>query len=161
VNDPHGLGLTAVLVGELPFLLWNAWPADRPDVVGPRLAGQWRHPGYRPARCGGVLWPLLPRWVAAAGGLAHAPRRSTWPDRRPVVATDLAVIAWQGRRRRPARHAEPPPRTAAGAVLLVLALAAPPLARRIWQRLALAAARQLRPTAQCAASCAACSGCMP
>ena len=104
VNDPHGVGLTAVLLGkELPFLLWNAMALlERPDVAQ-SLRG-WLASGatlgYRQSAIWWrVLWPLLlPRlaWPLVAV-LAYS---LTVVDLALIVGPasppTLAVLAWQG-----------------------------------------------------------------
>jgi len=157
VNDPHGVGLTAVLFGkELPFLLWNAVALlNRPDLEAP-LRG-WLASGVtlgyrRVAVWWRVLWPLLlPRlaWPLLAV-LAYS---LTVVDLALIVGPasppTLAVIAWQGLQHGDAaRNAEgAAAATLLGAVLLVLVLAlalAYRVAQRLWQRVALDGHRHRR-----------------
>ena len=133
VNDPHGMGLTAVLFGkELPFLLWNAMALlARPDVAQ-SLRG-WLASGatlgYRQSAIWWrVLWPLLlPRlaWPLLAV-LAYG---ITVVDLALIVGPasppTLAVVAWQALQDgNPARNAM----GAAAALLLGLAVALAALA---------------------------------
>ena len=133
VNDPHGVGLTAVLLGkELPFLLWNAMALlERPDVAQ-SLRG-WLASGatlgYRQSAIWWrVLWPLLlPRlaWPLLAV-LAYG---ITVVDLALIVGPasppTLAVVAWQALQDgNPARNAT----GAAAALLLGLAVALAALA---------------------------------
>ena len=165
VNDPHGVGLSAVLFcKELPFLLWNAVALlNRPDVAA-SVRG-WLASGatlgyQRTAVWWRVLWPLLlPRlgWPLLAV-LAYS---LTVVDLALIVGPasppTLAVIAWQGLQDGDAaRNAE----GAAGALLLGLLLsvlvACSLLAYRaglgLWQRIALDGQRRPRsPLADAAA----------
>lgn len=128
VNDPQGLGLTAVLVAkELPFLLWHlvallARPELAAQVRGWLASG--RTLGYADSAVWWrVLWPLLlPRlaWPLLAV-LAYS---LTVVDLALIVGPasppTLAVLAWQGLQDGdPQRNAE----GAAAAVLLALVLA--------------------------------------
>jgi len=157
VNDPQGVGLTAVLFGkELPFLLWNAVALlNRPDVAA-SMRG-WLASGATLGYCRAavwwrVLWPLLlPRlaWPLLAV-LAYS---LTVVDLALIVGPasppTLAVIAWQGLQHGDAaRNAEgAAAATLLGAVLLVLVLAlalAYRIAQRLWQRVALDGHRHRR-----------------
>jgi putative thiamine transport system permease protein len=150
VNDPLGVGLTAVLFGkELPFLLWNAVALlNRADIAASVRA--WLASGAtlgyrREAVWWRVLWPLLlPRlaWPLLAV-LAYS---LTVVDLALIVGPasppTLAVIAWQGLQHADAaRNAEgAAAATLLGAVLLAMvpALAwAHRFAQRLWQRVAL------------------------
>jgi putative thiamine transport system permease protein len=157
VNDPHGIGLTAVLASkELPFLLWHTVALlNRPDTsasvrgwlangatLGYRHAAVW----WR------ALWPLLlPRltWPLLAV-LAYS---LTVVDLALIVGPasppTLAVVAWQGLQDgSAARNAE----GAAAALLLGLVLALLVLsialarwpAARLWRRYALDGRRHAR-----------------
>ena len=150
VNDPQGVGLTAVLFGkELPFLLWNMVALlNRPDVAASVRA--WLTSGAtlgysRAAVWWRVLWPLLlPRlaWPLLAV-LAYS---LTVVDLALIVGPasppTLAVIAWQGLQHGDVtRNAEgAAAATLLGAVLLastLLLAAGYRFAQRAWQRAAL------------------------
>jgi len=150
VNDPQGIGLTAVLIGkELPFLLWNALALlNRPDVHAAVRGWQASAAtlGYqRAAVWWRVLWPLLlPRlgWPLLAV-LAYS---LTVVDLALIVGPasppTLAVIAWQNLQAGdPLRNTEGAAAALLlGVVLIVLALAAVPMHRAgqsLWQRIAL------------------------
>lgn len=149
VNDPHGVGLTAVLFGkELPFLLWNAMALlARPDVAQ-SLRG-WLASGatlgYRASAVWWrVLWPLLlPRlaWPLLAV-LAYG---ITVVDLALIVGPasppTLAVVAWQALQDgNPARNAT----GVAAALLLGVTVALSALACALAGRALL---RALRPVA--------------
>ena len=150
VNDPQGVGLTAVLFGkELPFLLWNMVALlNRPDVAASVRA--WLTSGAtlgysRAAVWWRVLWPLLlPRlaWPVLAV-LAYS---LTVVDLALIVGPasppTLAMIAWQGLQHGDVtRNAEgAAAATLLGAVLLastLLLAAGYRFAQRAWQRAAL------------------------
>ena len=150
VNDPHGVGLIAVLVcKELPFLAWNALALlNRPDVAA-SLRGWLASAGTlgyaRSAVWWRVLWPLLlPRlaWPLLAVGAYSLTVVDLALIVGPSSPPTLAVIAWQGLQAGDAaRNAE----GAAAALLLGIALIAWVLAAvglhrattRLWQRIAL------------------------
>jgi putative thiamine transport system permease protein len=103
VNDPHGMGLVAVLFAkELPFLLWNAAALlARPDVAlslrGWLASGATL--GYaRASVWWRVLWPLLlprlawPLLAVLAYGLTVVDLALIVG---PASPPTLAVIAWQ------------------------------------------------------------------
>ena len=165
VNDPQGVGLTAVLIGkELPFLLWNTLALlNRPDVAA--AVRGWLASGAtlgysHAAVWWRVLWPLLlPRlaWPLLAV-LAYS---LTVVDLALIVGPasppTLAVIAWQGLQHGDAaRNAEgAAAATLLGAVLLALTLAlagAYRLAPRVWQQVALNGQRRPAPRLAAAAS---------
>ncbi len=129
VNDPYGIGLTAVLFGkELPFLLWNAMALlARPDVAlslrGWLASGATL--GYRPsALWWRVLWPLLlprlawPLLAVLAYGLTVVDLALIVG---PASPPTLAVIAWQALQ---AGNAARNAMGAAAALLLGLAVVA-------------------------------------
>jgi putative thiamine transport system permease protein len=103
VNDPHGLALMAALVlKELPFLLWNlAAGLARPEVAS-RLAHSLavaRTLGYPPAAAWWrVLWPAtlpLLRWplvAVLAYGLSVVDLALLLGPSTPPL---MAVLAWQ------------------------------------------------------------------
>ncbi len=122
VNDPYGVGLTAVLFGkELPFLLWNAMALlARPDMAQ-SLRG-WLASGatlgYRPSAVWWrVLWPLLlprlawPLLAVLAYGLTVVDLALIVG---PASPPTLAVVAWQ------ALQDGNPARNAAGAAAALL-----------------------------------------
>ncbi len=149
VNDPQGIGLTAVLLAkELPFLLWNAVALlARPDVAL-SLRG-WLASGATLGYCRAgvwwrVLWPLLlprlawPLLAVLAYGLTVVDLALIVG---PASPPTLAVLAWQALQDGDsARNAE----GAAAALLLGAVLAALTLAGafggrallRLWQRVA-------------------------
>ena len=150
VNDPQGVGLTAVLFGkELPFLLWNMVALlNRPDVAASVRA--WLTSGAtlgysRAAVWWRVLWPLLlPRLALPI--LAVLAYSLTVVDLALIVGPasppTLAVIAWQGLQHGDVtRNAEgAAAATLLGAVLLastLLLAAGYRFAQRAWQRAAL------------------------
>lgn len=150
VNDPQGVGLTAVLFGkELPFLLWNMVALlNRPDVAASVRA--WLTSGAtlgysRAAVWWRVLWPLLlPRLALPI--LAVLAYSLTVVDLALIVGPasppTLAVIAWQGLQHGDVtRNAEgAAAATLLGAVLLastLLLAAGHRFAQRAWQRAAL------------------------
>ncbi len=149
VNDPHGVGLTAVLFSkELPFLLWNAVALlARPDIAlslrGWLASGVTL--GYRPSAVWWrVLWPLLlprlawPLLAVLAYGLTVVDLALIVG---PASPPTLAVLAWQalqdGNAARNAVGAAAA--VLLGALLVGLALAGALAGRwllRLWQRAA-------------------------